>query len=168
MSVGGTWLTIPTFAALPIEGPTKDPTVKRSILFIATGSCLLMCGVASAADPTGAFTADQYKKALWMTTRYFGAVRSGNVPNWATQDTKYPTSFVKDAYKGNDVSGGWFDCGDHVMFGQTQFYAAYILAKGYASWKNGFTDAYHGDFSDYKIRKIIRWLVGQQMAFKTF
>jgi endoglucanase len=105
-------------------------------------------GLASAA--TGTFTADQYKKALWMTTRYFGAIRSGNVPNWAIQDSKYPTSFVKDSYKGNDVSGGWYDCGDHVMFGQTQFYAAYVLAKGYATWKSGFTDVYHGDFSDYK------------------
>jgi len=105
---------------------------------------------ALAADATGAFTADQYKKALWMTTRYFGAIRSGTGPNWAIQDSKYPTSFVKDAYKGADVSGGWFDCGDHVMFGQTQFYAAYILAKGFATWRNGFTDEYTGDFSDYK------------------
>ncbi|MBK9579754.1 MAG: glycoside hydrolase family 9 protein [Fibrobacteres bacterium] len=105
---------------------------------------------AQAADPVGKFTAEQYKKALWMTTRYFGAVRSGTGPNWATQDSKWPTSFVKDSYKGKDVSGGWFDCGDHVMFGQTQFYAAYILAKGYATWKAGFPDAYSGDFSDYK------------------
>lgn len=88
-----------------------------------------------------------------MTTRYFGAVRSGNVPNWITQETNSPVSFVKDSYKGNDVSGGWFDCGDHVMFGQTQFYAAYILAKGYATWKHGFTDDYRGDFSDYKASK---------------
>lgn len=105
---------------------------------------------AQAADPVGKFTAEQYKKALWMTTRYFGAVRSGTGPNWATQDSKWPTSFVKDSYKGKDVSGGWFDCGDHVMFGQTQFYAAYILAKAYATWKAGFPDAYRGDFSDYK------------------
>jgi len=103
-----------------------------------------------AAGATGAFTADQYKKALWMTTRYFGAIRSGEGPNWAIQDSKYPQSFVKDSYKGANVSGGWFDCGDHVMFGQTQFYAAYILAKGFATWRNGFIDKYHGDFSDYK------------------
>ena len=124
----------------------------KSILAAALGAALVPVA-ASAADAAGVFTADQYKKALWMTTRYFGAIRSGNVPNWATQDTKFPVSFVKDSYKGNDVSGGWFDCGDHVMFGQTQFYAAYILAKGYATWKHGFTDVYNGDFSDYKKSK---------------
>lgn len=109
--------------------------------------------VAMAALPclaAGTFTADQYKKAIWMTTRYYGAIRSGVGPNWATQDSKYPTSFVKDSYKGADVSGGWFDCGDHVMFGQTQFYAAYILAKAFATWRQGFPDQYTGDFSDFK------------------
>ena len=121
--------------------------MKRSSLSIAV---LAVMTVGGAAEAAGVFTADQYKKALWMSTRYFGAIRSGAGPNWALQDSKYSKSFVKDTYKGNDVSGGWFDCGDHVMFGQTQFYAAYILAKGYASWRDGFTDAYHGDFSDYK------------------
>lgn len=119
----------------------------------ALAATLGMALAPSIASAAGAFTAEQYQKALWMTTRYFGAVRSGNVPNWAIQETNYPVSFVKDSYKGNDVSGGWFDCGDHVMFGQTQFYAAYILAKGYATWKHGFTDLYHGDFSDYKASK---------------
>ncbi len=112
--------------------------------------CSLLTTAAFSQAATGTFTPDQYKKALWLTTRYFGAVRSGIGPNWATQDSRYPTSFVKDSYKGADVSGGWFDCGDHVMFGQTQFYAAYLLAKGFASWRNGFTDSYTGDFSDYK------------------
>jgi endoglucanase len=111
-------------------------------------SLLATAAVGEAA--TGVFTAQQYQKALWLTTRYFGAVRSGTGPNWATQDSRYPTSFVKDAYKGADVSGGWFDCGDHVMFGQTQFYAAYVLAKGFASWRHGFPDHYTGDYSDYK------------------
>lgn len=128
-------------------------TARSTILsaLVMTGALSPAFGQATTASgATGKFTADQYKKALWMTTRYFGAIRSGDVPNWALQDSKYPVSFVKDSYKGNDVSGGWFDCGDHVMFGQTQFYAAYVLAKGYVTWKNGFTDSYHGDFSDYK------------------
>lgn len=113
-------------------------------------ACSLLATATLGQAAKGAFTADQYKKALWLTTRYFGAVRSGAGPNWATQDSPYPTSFVKDSYKGADVSGGWFDCGDHVMFGQTQFYAAYVLAKGFATWRHGFTDAYTGDYSDYK------------------
>jgi len=97
----------------------------------------------------GAFTAEQYKKALWMVTRFYGAQRSGNGPNWLLMDHKYKTSFVKDADGSRNLEGGWFDCGDHVLFGQTFFYSAYVLAKAYEAFPKGFYDLYHGDYSDY-------------------
>ena len=102
-----------------------------------------------AAEAKGAFTAEQYKKALWMVTRFYGAQRSGNGPNWLLMDHKYKTSFVKDADGSRNLEGGWFDCGDHVLFGQTFFYSAYVLAKAYEAFPKGFYDIYHGDYSDY-------------------
>ncbi len=48
------------------------------------------------------------------------------------------------------MSGGWFDCGDHVMFGQTQYWAAYTLAKAYEMFPKGFYDLYSPDYSGYK------------------
>jgi hypothetical protein len=97
------------------------------------------------------FTPDKYVKALWMATRFYGAQRSGLGPNWINQDSPFPTSFVKDSYNGKDISGGWFDCGDHVMFGQTQFFASYVLAKSYVSFPLAWHDLYNGaDYSDYK------------------
>jgi len=99
------------------------------------------------------FTADQYKKAAWMTTRFYGGQRSG-YNNWllmSSSNAAYKTSFVKDFYNTTtDVNGGWFDCGDHVMFGQTQFSSAYILAKAYEQFPTGYHDLYNGtDYSDY-------------------
>ena len=76
----------------------------------------------------GAFTADQYKKALWMVTRFYGAQRSGNGPNWLLMDHTHKVSFIKDADGSHNLVGGWFDCGDHVLFGQTFFFSAYMLA----------------------------------------
>ncbi len=96
------------------------------------------------------FTGEQYKKALWMATRFLGAQRSGSGPNWILQQTSYPQSFVLDSYNGVDMSGGWFDCGDHVMFGQTQYFAAYTIAKAMETYPNAWWDLYHGDYSDYK------------------
>jgi len=96
------------------------------------------------------YTGDQYKKALWMATRYLGAQRSGTGPNWILQQTGYPTSFVKDSYNGQDVSGGWFDCGDHVMFGQTQYYAAYVIAHAVETYPYAWWDLYDGSYADYK------------------
>ena len=82
-----------------------------------------------------AFTTDQYQKALWMTTRFYGAQRSGYGPNWLTathEPTNVPAewldyaanavkgvSYIKDAdpQDGYDLTGGWFDCADYVKFG---------------------------------------------------
>jgi hypothetical protein len=95
------------------------------------------------------FEANDYVKALWMTTRFYGAQRSGEGPNWLIMESEYPKSFTKDAVNGVDVSGGWFDCGDHVMFGQTQYYSAYMLAKAYEQFPKGFHDFYSPDYSGY-------------------
>lgn len=108
------------------------------------------------AVPVASFSAlstDDYVEAAWMTTRFFGAQRSGEGPNWILDGTNHTTSFLKDSYQGKDVSGGWFDCGDHVMFGQTQGFASYILALSYAEFTEGFYDLYTGDYTDYKASK---------------
>jgi endoglucanase len=66
-------------------------------------------------------------------------------------DSQYPTNFTNDAINGVDVSGGWFDCGDHAMYGQTQYWSAYTLAQAYNAFPTGFDDLYNGlDYSDYK------------------
>ena len=112
---------------------------------------------------TPSFSDDQYQKALWMTTRFYGAQRSGVGPNWLLA-THNPTSvnvswdkskfvpgqsFVKDADGDYDLSGGWFDCGDHVKFGQTEFYSAYMLLLGYSEFPKGYDDYYSFDYSGY-------------------
>lgn len=110
----------------------------------------LACFGLAAVDSFAALSTDDYVEAAWMTTRFFGAQRSGQGPNWLSMGTNYTTSFLKDSYNGKDVSGGWFDCGDHVMYGQTQGYASYVLALSYAEFTEGFYDLYTGDYSDYK------------------
>ena len=98
-----------------------------------------------------AFDAQDYKKALWMTTRFYGAQRSGIGPNWLImehENPQYRTSFTQDADRSvsppHDLEGGWFDCGDHATFGQTFFYSAYLLAKAYEAFPTGFHDLYDG------------------------
>ena len=104
-------------------------------------------------DGYAALSDDDYIEAAWMTTRFFGAQRSGQGPNWILDGTNNPTSFTNEKYNGKDVSGGWFDCGDHVMYGQTQGYSSYILALSFAEFTKGFYDLYTGDYTDYKASK---------------
>jgi hypothetical protein len=99
----------------------------------------------------------EYKKALWMTTRFYGGQRSG-LNNWllaghlpaGVPASLTGQSFMADADGAISLSGGWHDCGDHVKFGQTQYYSAYMLLKGYAEFKRGYDDRYSFDYAGYK------------------
>ncbi len=94
-----------------------------------------------------------------MTTRFYGGQRSGN-ENWLLYN--HLPSGVNAALRGLghradynttdnvDLSGGWNDCGDHVKFGQTQFYSAYMLIKGYTEFKTGYDDKYAYDYNGYE------------------
>jgi hypothetical protein len=103
------------------------------------------------------FKTTDYEKVLWMTTRYYGGQRSGN-NNWLVYN-HLPTGvdpsltgkcFINDKDGTVDLSGGWHDAGDHVKFGQTQFYSAYVLLKAYAEFPTGFGDFYSYDYKGYK------------------
>lgn len=121
------------------------------------------------------FNASQYDKALWMTTRFYGAQRSTDIDhaeqqdNWIIQDylpsgvnaSKRGISFAQDADAGYDLSGGWFDCGDHVFFGQTGFYAGYMLLKAYDAFPQGFDDYYNVSYSGYRNSGDYSWEGGK-------
>ncbi len=114
---------------------------------------------------TGYFKNDEYRKALWMTTRMYGGQRSGDnnwyvynhLPNklWtnppvAIEEKYRGRSFFEDNDNGYNLSGGWHDCGDHVKFGQTEFYSGYVLLKGYAEFPQGYDDHYSQNYAGYK------------------
>ena len=125
----------------------------RRLAVIAAFACICAAGLTPvfAQAVQGKFTDEQYKKALWMVTRFYGGQRDGHGPNWLLMDHTYKTSFLKDGQTdGIDLVGGWFDCGDNVLFGQTFFYSAYMLAKAYEVFPTGFHDLYDGtNYSDY-------------------
>jgi len=108
-----------------------------------------------------AFSTAEYKKATWMTTRFYGAQRSSDKTktptNWLLQNHGTGYDFYSDNDNGYDISGGWADCGDNVKFGQTQYYSAYILLKGYDVWPTGYTDYYSQNYSSYNAAKDYSW-----------
>lgn len=107
------------------------------------------------------FTTADYQKAEWMTCRSYGGQRSSTsngVPsNWLVMNTGTGVDFKTDADGTHDLSGGWFDCGDHVKFGQTQYYSAYMLLKGYDLWPAGYGDYYSQNYAGYKKTQDFTW-----------
>ncbi|MCL2689202.1 MAG: glycoside hydrolase family 9 protein [Chitinispirillia bacterium] len=122
---------------------------RRIAVIIALICVLSPAALTAQTSAQGAFTPDQYKKALWMLTRFYGAQRSGHGPNWMFMEYTHTKSYVRDSLDGRDLVGGWFDCGDHSKFGQPFFYTTYVLAKAYDVFPTGFHDLYRGDYSDY-------------------
>lgn len=131
-------------------------------IFTTLALCLYV-GFISAQTPS--FDNEQYQKALWMTARFYGAQRMGDGVNWLVA-THEPTqlangmgfssssfvkgkSYLKDADGNYDLTGGWFDCGDFVLFGQTFFYSAYMLLLGYSEFPEGYDDYYSFDYHGY-------------------
>jgi hypothetical protein len=130
----------------------KIRKVKKCLLL----ACLLGTFASLAQSP--GFSANDYKKALWMTIRLYGAQRSGN-NNWLLANhlpnglaEKYRgTAFIDDKdTDGYDLSGGWHDCGDHVKFGQTEFFSGYMLLKAYSEIPEGYDDRYSYAYTGYK------------------
>ena len=107
------------------------------------------------------FTTGEYKKAEWMTARFYGAQRAsmlGSGPtNWLLLNHGTGIDFINDNDAGYDLSGGWFDCGDHPMYGQTQFYSAYVLLKGYELWPAGYGDYYSQNYDGYNKTQNFTW-----------
>lgn len=124
----------------------------------------VMC-ISSFAQDNLAFEKEQYQKALWMTTRFYGAQRMGEGVNWlvathepkdVSEDVQFDSSkfvkgksFLKDADGDYDLTGGWFDCGDYVLFGQTFYYSVYMLLLGYTAFPEGYPDFYSEDYHGY-------------------
>ena len=95
-------------------------------------------------------TNQDYVKAGWMTARMYGGNRSGYGPNWLIMTYNSGRDFIKDADGAHSLVGGWHDCGDHVKFGQTQYYAGYMLLLGYSAFPEGYDDFYSFDYSGYR------------------
>ncbi|MEO6098535.1 MAG: glycoside hydrolase family 9 protein [Fibrobacteria bacterium] len=107
--------------------------------------------------PAQAFTPAEYRKALWMATRFYGGQRSGDGPNWLIMEHKAGKDFTRDADGEYSLAGGWHDCGDHVKYGQTQFYSAYMLLKAYSEFPAGFDDNYGPDYAGYRKSGDFTW-----------
>jgi len=131
--------------------------MKRSFYFFL----LLSFTVNTTKVISQAFNTADYTKAAWMTCRFYGGQRSSTISktptNWLLLNHGVGYDFYSDADNGYSVAGGWSDCGDNVRFGQTQYYSAYMLLKGYDLWPNGYGDYYSQNYAGYNAAQDFTW-----------
>lgn len=92
-----------------------------------------------------------YKEALKLSILFFDAQRSGYLP--ANNPIPWRgDSNVHDADDGHDLSGGWYDAGDHVKFNLPMAWSATVLLWGMLEFKEGYTSAGQRDMACDMIR----------------
>ncbi|XP_052239386.1 endoglucanase A-like isoform X2 [Dreissena polymorpha] len=93
-----------------------------------------------------------YAQALGLSILFFDAQRSGRLP--ANQPIPWRgDSAVNDGDHGHDLSGGWYDAGDHVKFNLPMAYSSWVLNWGFLK----FTDAYNSAGQKNQMCDMVKW-----------
>ncbi|MEV4398582.1 glycoside hydrolase family 9 protein [Nonomuraea sp. NPDC049607] len=91
--------------------------------------------VAHAAAPAFAY-GEALQKSLW----FYEAQQSGDLPGWNRVSWRGDSGMNDGKDAGLDLTGGWYDAGDHVKFGFPMAFSATMLAWGGVEYR----DAYAG------------------------
>ncbi|TDC72949.1 endoglucanase [Micromonospora sp. KC606] len=117
-----------------------------------TGSLALAASVAvpAAASPAAgrpatdravAAPAFNYAEALQKSMFFYEAQQSGKKPAWNRVSWRGDSALTDGADVGLDLSGGWYDAGDHVKFGFPMAFSATMLAWGAVEYRDGYVAA---------------------------
>ncbi len=83
-----------------------------------------------------------YAEALQKSLYFYEAQQAGPLPEWNR------VSWRGDSTMSDDVTGGWYDAGDHVKFNLPMAYSASMLAWGMYQYSDGIKQA--GQYEIYR------------------
>ncbi|WP_136517648.1 glycoside hydrolase family 9 protein [Cellulomonas telluris] len=105
----------------------------------------------SAADAAPAFN---YAEALQKSMFFYQAQRSGDLPEDFPVSWRGDSGLQDGADVGEDLTGGWYDAGDHVKFGFPMAFTATMLAWGAIESPEGYRAAGQLD----ELKDNLRWV----------
>ncbi|WP_127937245.1 glycoside hydrolase family 9 protein [Nonomuraea polychroma] len=118
-------------AALPV----------RKAAFIAAVSLALPLVVAGPAAPASAAPAFAYGEALQKSLWFYEAQQSGALPDWNRVSWRGDSGMNDGKDVGVDLTGGWYDAGDHVKFGFPMAFSATMLAWGAVEYRDAYASS---------------------------
>ncbi|RCU50421.1 glycosyl hydrolase family 5 [Corallincola holothuriorum] len=82
--------------------------------------------------------AHNYGEALQKSIYFYEAQQSGAIPSWNRNEWR-GDSAMQDGHDNNvDLTGGWYDAGDHVKFGFPMAATATMLAWGVVDYRDAY------------------------------
>nr|WP_211326217.1 glycoside hydrolase family 9 protein [Thermosporothrix hazakensis] len=108
-------------------------TWKRALrygLLLSMGLSMLVSALSIPTHPAKAAPAFNYAEALQKAILFYEAQQSGKLPSWNRLSWRGDSALDDGKDVGHDLTGGWFDAGDHVKFGLPMAFSATMLAWG--------------------------------------
>lgn len=94
-----------------------------------------------------------YAEVLQKSIYFYETQRSGELPDNNRVEWRGDSGLLDGADVGHDLTGGWYDAGDHVKFGLPMAYSTTMLAWSVYEYKQG----YEGSGQLEEILDNIRW-----------
>nr|WP_244454497.1 glycoside hydrolase family 9 protein [Micromonospora echinofusca] len=91
--------------------------------------------------PAGAAPAFNYGEALQKSILFYEAQQSGRLPDWNRVSWRDDSAMTDGNDVGVDLTGGWYDAGDHVKFGFPMAFSATMLAWGAVEYRSAYADS---------------------------
>ena len=91
--------------------------------------------VAVSPGPAAAAPAYNYAEALQKSMFFYEAQRAGDKPAWNRVSWRGDSALTDGADVGKDLTGGWYDAGDHVKFGLPMAFSSTMLAWGAVEYR---------------------------------
>ncbi|MEO3821043.1 glycoside hydrolase family 9 protein [Plantactinospora sp. B24E8] len=82
-----------------------------------------------------------YAEALQKSLLFYEAQQSGRLPDWNRVSWRGDSALTDGADVGVDLTGGWYDAGDHVKFGFPMAFSTTMLAWGAVEYRSGYADS---------------------------
>ncbi|MFF0243341.1 glycoside hydrolase family 9 protein [Streptosporangium sandarakinum] len=93
------------------------------------------------AAPASAAPAFAYGDALQKSIWFYEAQQSGRLPSWNRVGWRGDSALNDGKDAGLDLTGGWYDAGDHVKFGLPMAASATMLAWGAVEYRDAYDSA---------------------------
>ncbi|WP_435735509.1 glycoside hydrolase family 9 protein [Cellulosimicrobium sp. PMB13] len=121
---------------------------------VATTCALLATGLTAVAAPASAATEPNYAEALQKSLFFYDAQRSGDLPDDFRVSWRGDSALDDGADVGLDLTGGWYDAGDHVKFGLPMAFTTTMLAWGAIASPDGYAESGQED----ELLDSLRWV----------
>ncbi len=127
----------------------KQYNIKMKALTLCLG-CLPALGV---------HAAENYAEALQKSIYFYEAQQSGVLPDWNRNEWRGPSGLADGQDNGVDLTGGWYDAGDHVKFGFPMAASATMLAWGVVDYRDAYTQTDQLDHIKNNLRFVADYFI---------